>query len=146
MSQANLLTSADAYLTQGLSVIPLREGKLPGIRWKEHQGRLATRQELSSWFVGEKRFWGIALVCGAVSGNLARIDFDDPDDWASILAKRPDLAKTFPVFQSQRAGGGYGLLFRSREPIPTLPQKSFDGYPQTEVRGEGSITVVPPTD
>jgi hypothetical protein len=148
-ANASLYSWADHYLSLGLSVIPLRDTKLPGIRWKEYQARVSTRRELAQWFVGKKGgkspFWGLALVCGAVSGRLARIDFDNQTDFDTILKDHPGLTQDFPVFQSQRKDGGFGLLFRSLEPVPTLPQKSFDNCPDTEVRGEGSITVAPPT-
>ena len=146
-ANASLFAWADHYRSLGLSVVPLREGKVPGVKWKEFQTRLASRSELADWFYGTDRFWGIALVCGAVSGNLARIDFDDPDDYASVKQAIRQAGKfgRFPVFKSQREGGGYGVLFLSTDPIPTLPQNSFPKLAKTEVRGEGSITVLPPT-
>jgi len=133
---------ADFYRSRGLSAIPLAQGKTPGVKWKEYQSRIASRRELSSWFQGQSRFWGLALVCGAVSDNLVRIDFDDPTDYEDLKSRIPS---GLPAFQSQRQGGGYGVLFKSTENIPTLPQRSFQDRPKAEVRGEGSITVVPPT-
>jgi DNA-binding transcriptional regulator YiaG len=135
----DLFKWADYYLSLGFSVIPIKEGKLPAVAWKEFQTRRPTRQELMKWFFGTG--WGMAIVCGNVSGNLVRLDFDDPSDYSSgICAKLP-----YPTFRSQRQGGGYGVLFRSTSPIPLLPQKTFAGYPKLEARGEGGITVVPPT-
>ncbi len=136
----DLFKWAEHYLSLGFSVIPLREGKLPAVAWKEFQSRRATRVELMKWFTGSG--WGMAIVCGAVSSNLVRIDFDDPKDYEALKDKLP---KGAPVFKSQRQGGGYGCLMRSPETIPTLPQKTFKDRPKVEVRGEGSITVVPPT-
>lgn len=135
----DLFKWADYYLSLGFSVIPIKDGKLPAVAWKEFQTRKPTRQELMKWFFGTG--WGMAIVCGNVSGNLVRLDFDDPSDYSSgICAKLP-----YPTFRSQRQGGGYGVLFRSTSPIPLLPQKTFAGYPKLEARGEGGITVVPPT-
>ena len=136
----DLFRWAEYYLSLGCSVIPLREGKLPAVAWKEFQTRKATRVELMKWFTGSG--WGMAIVCGKVSENLVRIDFDDPKDYEALKGRLPTDA---PVFRSQRAGGGYGCLMRSAEPVPTLPQKTFKDRPKVEVRGEGSITVVPPT-
>jgi DNA-binding transcriptional regulator YiaG len=136
----DLFKWAEYYLSLGFSVIPLREGKLPAVAWKEFQSRKATRVELMKWFTGSG--WGMAIVCGKVSENLVRVDFDDPKDYEALKDKLPPDA---PVFKSQRAGGGYGALMRSPEPVPTLPQKSFKDRPKVEIRGEGSITVVPPT-
>jgi len=135
----DLFKWADFYLSIGCSVIPLREGKLPAVQWKEFQERKAERTELMKWFVDSG--WGMAIVCGKVSGNLVRIDFDDPADYAELKSKFPIT----PTFKSQRKGGGYGMLLRSTETVPLLPQKTFKDYPKLEVRGEGGITVVPPT-
>jgi DNA-binding transcriptional regulator YiaG len=137
---SDLFKWAEYYLSLGFSVIPLREGKLPAVAWKEFQSRKATRVELMKWFTGSG--WGMAIVCGKVSENLVRVDFDDPKDYEALKAQLPPDA---PIFKSQRAGGGYGVLMRSPEPVPTLPQKSFKNRPKVEIRGEGSITVVPPT-
>lgn len=138
-ADAGLFAWAAFYLGLGCSVIPLREGKLPAVQWKQFQARLPSRSELGKWFIDAG--WGMALVCGKVSGNLVRLDFDDPNDYSSgVCAKLP-----YPTFRSQRKDGGYGVLLRSTVPVPTLPQKTFDRYPKLEVRGEGSITVVPPT-
>lgn len=131
---------ADYYRSLGCSVIPLREGKLPAVQWKEFQSRAADRRELGNWFITHQ-MWGVAIVCGAVSGNLCRLDFDDPADYEILC----DKIEPGPTFRSQRQGGGWGVLYRSTSPMPTLPQKTFKDYPKLEVRGEGSITVVPPT-
>lgn len=136
----DLFKWAEYYLKLGFSVIPLREGKLPAVAWKEFQERRADRFELMKWFAGSG--WGIALVCGKVSGNLVRIDFDDPKDYEDLKSQIPPEA---PVFRSQRQGGGFGVLMLSTVPVPTLPQKTFKDRPKVEVRGEGSITVLPPT-
>lgn len=136
---ADLFKWAEFYLALGCSVIPLREGKLPAVQWKEFQERRADRVELMKWFAGSG--WGMALVCGKVSGNLVRIDFDEPADYLELKSKLPIA----PTFKSQRKGGGYGMLLRSTELVPLLPQKTFKDYPKLEIRGEGGITVVPPT-
>lgn len=136
----DLFKWADYYRSIGCSVIPLREGKLPAVAWKEFQSRRADRVELMKWFVDSG--WGMAIVCGGVSENLIRLDFDDPKDYEELKGQLPPEV---PVFRSQRQGGGYGVLMRSPEPVPTLPQKTFKNRPKLEVRGEGSITVVPPT-
>ena len=40
----NLLEAAKKYLSMGFSVIPVGEGKMPTIQWKEFQTRKATRK------------------------------------------------------------------------------------------------------
>ncbi|MBU2249739.1 MAG: bifunctional DNA primase/polymerase, partial [Gammaproteobacteria bacterium] len=140
----DLFKWADYYQAAGCSVIPLRAGKLPAVAWKEFQERRATRVELMKWFVDSG--WGMAIVCGKVSGNLVRLDFDDPADYEKLWSRMEEWAKTpLPTFKSQRQGGGYGIIVRSSTLVPLLPQKTFKDYPKLEVRGEGGITVIPPT-
>lgn len=123
------------------AVIPLREGKIPATPWLKYQKEKPTRKELKEWFI-DGRPWGMALVCGAASGGLVRLDFDDPDEYERLKGAMPEGA---PAFKSQREGGGYGVMLRSTGPVPKLPEGSFEDYPKLGVNGEGSITAVPPT-
>lgn len=125
----------------GACVIPLREGKMPAVRWSEFQRRRPTGEELERWFGGDNPAWGMALVCGEVSGNLVRLDFDDPKDYAALS---PFLLGR-SAFKSQRKGGGYGVLMKSFELTPKMPGGTFENYPKLEIMGEGCITAVPPT-
>lgn len=128
------------------SVIPLREGKHPAVYWTEFQKTKPVPGQLASWFGGESPAWGMALVCGAVSGNLVRLDFDDPADYAKLMPFLVGLtAKEAPTFRSQREGGGYGVVFRNKWTVRKVPGGGFEGYPKLELMGEGCITVVPPT-
>lgn len=141
---SNLWQWADFYSKEwAAAVIPLREGKLPLVPWLEFQMRPPTRQELGRWFI-DGRPWGMALVCGTVSADLIRLDFDDPADYAQMLMDGA-WPKDAPTFRSQRAGGGYGVMLRSVTLIPKLPEGTFEKYPKLGVNGQGSITVVPPT-
>jgi len=136
-----LLVAALWYLGIGLAPVPIRKDKSVNLAtWKEYQERLPTEDEVSNWFNAEQH--GVGLVCGEVSGNLVRLDFDDPQDYEELGHTLPESA---PTFKSQRPGGGYGVLTRTPEPFSTLPQKTFEKYPKLEVRGEGAITIVPPT-
>lgn len=128
----------------GACVIPLREGKQPAVRWAEFQRRRPAEAEITAWFGGESHAWGMALVCGGVSGNLVRLDLDDFADYAKLILKDA-FPKDAPTFRSQRKGGGYGVLFRNRWTARKVPGGGFEGYPKLELMGEGCITVVPPT-
>lgn len=128
----------------GACVIPLREGKMPAVRWAEYQRRRPTGEELERWFGGDSPMWGMALVCGEVSGNLVRLDFDDPDEYCRSLDAF-NFAVNAPAFKSQRKGGGYGVVFKNDIALRKIPAGKFEGYSKLELMGEGSITVVPPT-
>ena len=70
---SSMLSWALYYQAQGLSVIPV-SGKVPLIQWKEYQGRIASEEEIKSWW--EK--WpeaDIGLVTGRIS-NLLVLDID----------------------------------------------------------------------
>src|SRR5690242_2965603 len=65
-------------LVQGFSVIPLKpEEKTPLIPWKEFQSRLATPQEVASWYDKEPNA-GVAIVTGSIS-NVVAVDCDVPE-------------------------------------------------------------------
>src|SRR5215469_11543350 len=71
------LDAALAYLRAGLSIVPVgRDGsKKPTLAWKVYQGELASEEDARLWFGGPSP-QGIAVIGGAVSGNLEQIDFD----------------------------------------------------------------------
>jgi len=73
----NLLADARRLTAAGISVIPLRQGsKTPGIpKWAPYQERIATDAELSAWF-GPGSTYGLAIVTGAVSGNLEMTEIE----------------------------------------------------------------------
>jgi hypothetical protein len=84
---------AKHYRDSGISVIPLRVdgSKSPAITsWTPFTKRLATDAELAEWF---SRPAGIGLVCGAISGGLEVIDFDDGElfePWRELVANIVD--------------------------------------------------------
>jgi hypothetical protein len=69
------------------SVIPIGTEKRPAIAtWKPFQERLATSTELQTWFANGQN--GLAIVAGAVSGNIEVLDFDDPttmEPWDAMM-------------------------------------------------------------
>jgi P4 family phage/plasmid primase-like protien len=91
-------------------------------------------------------------VCGARSGNLACLDFDQPgycDEWQRLI---PDeLYNRLYIEESQRSGG-YHVTFRVAETVPSSqpardPRKAdgTDGKVRIEVRGEGNGFVAAPS-
>ena len=80
------LENALALLAEGLAVIPTAGGgqKRPFAQWKEYQGRMPTRDEVTRWFATPRP---AGIVCGAVSGNLEVIDLDTPRAFAAFKGK-----------------------------------------------------------
>ncbi len=81
------------YLKAGLSVIPMKldGSKSPPMKeWAPYQTRLPSEAEVNRWFA---RDYGIAIICGAISGNLETIDFeteDHFDQWRAIVDAQDD--------------------------------------------------------
>ena len=104
---------ASEYRGAGISVIPLElEGsKSPAIpTWTPFRERFATDTELCQWFSQPA---GIALVCGAISGGLEVIDFDDGslfEPWRQLV--KP-IVERLPVVETP--SGGWHILFRCEE-------------------------------
>src|SRR5690242_9277214 len=75
----NKLSQALAYREAGFSVTPVDTdgSKSPcyGFKWKRYSTRQPTASEIESWFDGINQ--DIAIIGGAVSGNLAILDFDE---------------------------------------------------------------------
>ena len=79
-------------LSNGFSIVPIRADKRPACKWKQYQNEPMTETEYDTVFRGAK---GIALVCGAVSGNLECIDIDLKYDISGTLYER--LTEAIPA-------------------------------------------------
>jgi hypothetical protein len=108
-----LIKATDAFLNAGLSVIPVYLDKTPCGPWKAQQSQRASLSEVVAKLQAEAE--AIALVCGAVSGNLEMIDFDLMGElyaaWAEIVqAEAPGLIERLVIERSQ--SGGWHVLYR----------------------------------
>lgn len=133
---------ATEYRDAGISVHPLRldgskKNKLAA--WNPYRERLATDAELSEWF---GRPAGIGMICGAISGGLEVIDFDDGSlfpPWRSMVET---IVERLPVVETP--SGGWHVLFRCDEiggncKIAMDPTRKKTTL--IETRGEGGYIV-----
>jgi hypothetical protein len=123
---SDLLTDALVYVGRGLSCIPVTATKKPvrRIRWSRFTKRLPTEDEVRGWFARGKVF-GIAVICGPISGGLAIRDFDDEDGYEAWKVANPALADTLPTVSTFR---GYHVWCRSDHPhIVDLGDGEFRG-------------------
>ncbi len=104
-----ILEIARGYVAAGLSVIPIRPdgSKAPAApTWKEFMTRRAADEELVGWFNSGRS--GIAIICGAVSGNLEVLDFEDValfDAWEVLMRReRPIILGKLPIVATPRPG------------------------------------------
>lgn len=130
----DILNAALEYLEMGLSIIPIRpKDKRPLVPWEQYQKRLATAEEMESWF--DK--WSdanIALVTGKLS-NVVAIDADSPGrvKW---------LQETFPTSVSQKTGNGmHGFFKPNNGPVKT----QVGVLDKVDVRGDGGYVVIAPS-
>lgn len=147
-------------LAAGVSIIPVRDKeqdgkppKTPYYRWKDYQQRIIAVDEL--WHAMEEHGTAaIAIVCGAVSGNLEAIDID-VKNWPGIDATFFGLIQsTYPMLWTSlrihsTPSGGYHVLYRCEHPINIGNQKLATASTSTqagiETRGEGGYVVAPPS-
>ena len=138
-----------AYLGAGLCIIPIkRDGsKIPMIAWAEYETRLPTLPEADGWLAEGCEGW--ALVCGAVSGNVEAIDFDDMAYWGPWAEQvDPDLLKR--VTLAITPGNGRHVIYKCTTVDGNQKLARYEGsdgkvVTAIETRGEGGIIVVEPT-
>lgn len=117
-----MLEAAELYLRAGLSIIPtVKETKAPAPiagKWGRFQKARVDEQTAGRWFKNGDHC--IALICGAVSGNLEVLDFDQKGElylpfMRIVLSERADLQKKLVIEKSQN--GGYHVFYRCAEAV-----------------------------
>jgi hypothetical protein len=145
-----MLNEALHYVRSGLSIIPCLLSKRPVVTWKPYQATRPAEIDVYRWFwplkpVGE----AIAIVTGAISGNLEVLDFDDPTlfpPWYTQVLQAG--IRGLPVVQTQ--SGGYHVYYRAPE---VVGNQKLAGRPECkgryktliETRGEGGYVLAPPS-
>jgi hypothetical protein len=175
--QIQIVTAAAmSYLAAGISCFPIAAdgSKAPASwllpsewderaqrnkrSWKIFQQRLPTINEITTWeqlarIHGE--LYGLAIVCGAISGGMEVIDLDNFDlvtPWAAnVLAAAPDLLDGLVLVESPRPG--LHIYFRSpacernqrvaREQVVDTESGKPIIVTLAETRGEGGYIVAP---
>lgn len=66
---------AALWQSHGVSVVPILAKNKPAIRWREYQARCPTQVEIEDWW-GNGHPYGIAIVCGNVSGGLEMTELE----------------------------------------------------------------------
>jgi P4 family phage/plasmid primase-like protien len=157
------MSVADAARTwrqAGVSVIPVLDNatKKPAIRWAEYQARIPELGEVDQWW-GNGRQYGIAVICGAISGNLEMTEVEGRAMTGESLDRiRSCMAEvgaahiwavlTEHGYMEMSPSGGIHFLYRiSDHDVPGNTKIAQDGNQLVlaETRGEGGYVIVAPT-
>jgi putative DNA primase/helicase len=155
------------WQSNGVSIVPIVAKNQPAVRWKQYQARIPDLGEINDWW-GNGHPWGIALICGAVSGNLEMTEIEGRALSAAGLTKVANSADTLGCgelwdrlstgFTQASPSGGLHLVYRisdhevpGNEKIahaePSLDEKSgrMVQLVLAETRGEGGYFVGAPS-
>lgn len=149
------------YLDMGINCIAVDANKRAILPWKKYQTELITVAELKAQQANPKAY-GIAVICGAISGNLGIIDIDAKYDLTGNLMI--DFIQAIPdnlkdrLYIVNTKNGGYHLYYRCA--VLAGNQKLAQRYATDqerkenpgdkvrvliETREEGGYAVAPPT-
>ncbi len=165
-----ILTTALQAHTMGISVIPIHPAgpmgaKRPAVNWKQYQHELASKQQIRHWFTGTN--YGLAIITGAVSGNLEMIELEGRA--AHEISHLKDLAENSGLdelwqrltqgWSEATPSGGIHYYLRSTQPVAgntklarreSTPNE-LETHPNqkiqvlAETRGEGGYSICAPT-
>jgi len=149
---------ATEYVKAGISVIPLRldgskapaSDRLPQIcniksrkqsgSWEPFMHRPAMECELIQWFASPD--CGMGMICGAVSGGIEVIDFDDGTlfpPWRDMVT---DIVNRLPVVETPSAG--WHVIYRCSEiggNVKIAVDPNREKQTLIETRGQGGYVV-----
>lgn len=149
----SLIKNAKEYLSYQLSVIPIKEGKRPALSsWTPYQTARLKEEEVEGLFSGAN-VKGLAIICGAISGNLEVIDVDTKHDttgrlWEEfkklIEDNQPELYSSLVIAQTK--SGGYHIYYRCDQIEGNLKLATKQNKEVLiETRGEGGYVIAPPS-
>ena len=143
--QSKLREAAKRYYDAGLNVLPAKRAeKRPVGAWKKWTKE---RPAFETVFPAGLVFDAVCVVCGATSGGLEIIDFDQKAALYPAFCqelKKADVDVDFPIETTQR--GGKHLAFRSKACGKNQKLANNESGCAIETRGEGGICIIAPTD
>ena len=144
----DMKTMALAAIKAGMAPIPIRAGgKVPLDRWTDDQHHPMDETEIPRRF---RNGCNLGIVCGAGSGNLECLDFDNASLFQPLLdtleAVNPGLRQMLTVWQ-ETPSGGYHLLYRCSAPVGSnaVLAHGRNGKAAIETRGQGGQFLVAPS-
>ena len=151
----NFQPIANKYLSHGLCVLPAGKRKLPILEWEQYN------DVMPSLDIFDVDCFGMALVCGKISGGVEVIDVDNKFRDSHLLFEKiiKYMGDTSSLFTINRTtSGGYHLVYKCdtiegnqklcmRENIFDWDYKRCKHPVLTilETRGKRGIIIIPPT-
>jgi len=140
MTTESVQRAIDQYHSEGLSFFPIpARSKEAAIPWKVYQERQPTEDEIIHW--KNNGTSNLAVVCGAVSGNLVVPDFDDHEKWYEYLDYTKDKLNLdmFTFTRLVRTSKGIHVWLRLPQTIKSLK------FPKLDIKAEGGYVMAPPS-
>lgn len=166
-----MLDAARRYVAAGLSVIPIRRHSKepsfdalhettgattnwvvndPRAAWRVYAARMPTDAELVTWFTDTDH--QLAIVGGAVSGGLVRIDFEHRNclsTWQALCGDNPAMVRAASLLPVVETPKGHHVYFRMPDPPAHMLLSSHgsgnDLLVLSETQGEGCYCVASPS-
>lgn len=148
---------ARIWQRNGVSVVPIITKNKPLIAWKPYQAHAPSMDEIGEWWSNGHPY-GIAIICGAVSGNLEMTELEALAMNGDSLSRIADAAQKLGCDKAwQRINNGYtqyspsgGLHMVYRILDHDVPgnekvARNEDNVVLAETRGEGGYFVGAPS-
>ena len=127
----SMLKAAQNLIEKGINVIPLLpNSKIPAVKWKEYQDRMATMEEITKWFKETRN--NMAIATGEFSG-LTVVDCDSQE-----AVERYYLKCEASGISVKTPGGGYHFYHRYTKG----GNKQMNGL---DIRNDGGLITAPPS-
>ena len=155
----SITTMAEELILSGISVLPVTNKKTPAIKtWAHLQDGIMSIDESEKVF---QNAWGVAVICGKVSGYLEAIDFDAHNkDIQKIYDQFINdaginfILETNNVYIERSKRGGYHLIYRyetENKPDGSMKLAFWDmgtapAETMIETKGEGGYIIIAPTE
>lgn len=157
---------ARIWQASGVAVLPIlaNQTKRPAIRWSPYIATAPTLDEVQEWW-GNGKTWGLALICGGVSGGLELTEIEaramGSESLTEIMNRMDELGARHiwellsgpEGFTETSPSGGIHFLYRiSDHEVPgntKIAQKAQDADGNrlclVETRGHGGYVITAPT-
>lgn len=150
-----LLDAVNKWIAAGCVCIPVHNdgSKKPLVTWSAYTHAAPRQRTVERWFSEDAGERGVAVICGAVSGNLEVLDFDDRQiaEEFEVLCLSLGLYVLAECPKVETPSGGCHIYLRCTTPVQgntkLAMRRDIAAQPETviETRGERGYVLAPPT-